>query len=127
VGQTVKVSAWGPPTTETFPPEKPPGDLAEGEAADATPFAAVIGAGHLGAWDAATNTYTVNKVGDIDVSGHTRIRLPTDADDTLKGHEQGHDDLNKSEYDKNAKRKVDEAFKGFNGMKFRGEVCTRWP
>jgi hypothetical protein len=123
-GQTVKVSPWGAPKTESFPPDTPPGDLAEGEAADATPFAAVIGASHTGTWNAATRTYTINKLGDIDVSGFTRIRLPKDADPTLKGHEQGHDDLNRNEYEKNAKRKVEEAFKGLNGMRFTGEGAT---
>src|SRR3989442_11708891 len=94
-GQTVTVSPWGAPATETFPPSMPPADLAEGEAADATAFIAVTGASYLGTWDAANNKYMINKVGDVDVSGQTRIRLPTDADATLRGHEQGHDDLNK--------------------------------
>lgn len=121
-GQVVTVSDWGPAVTEPFDSAHPPADLADGEAADATPFVEVAGAAHSGTWDGAE--YVVKKVDPVTAKGHTRIRVPTDADATLTGHEAGHDALNKNEYDKNAKRKVDEAFKGFNGMKFKGDGAT---
>ncbi len=121
-GQVVTVSDWGPAVTEPFDPAHPPADLAGGEAADATPFVEVAGAAHSGSWDGAE--YVVKKVDPVTARGHTRIRIPTNADATLAGHEAGHDALNKNEYDKNARRKIDEAFKGFNGMKFKGEGAT---
>jgi len=118
----VTTQPWSDPTIETFDHNTPPGDLAAGEDADATPFASVTGAAFGGV--AAGGKFTVNAVGAVTTSGHTRIRQPDNASDTLKGHEQGHDDLNKNEYDGRAAGKVKDALRGFNGQMFMGEGAT---
>ena len=74
-------------------------------------------------WVPTTNTYCVTNVG-VTVSGYSTIRLPNDADATLTGHEDGHDRLMKDEYDKNAKTKVEDAFRGFKGACFVGQGAT---
>jgi hypothetical protein len=122
----VVVTPWGPPVTEEFPPDDPPTDppLPPGADADATPWVSVAGGAFTGTWNAADSSYTVGAVGDITVSGHTLIRVPSDADSALRAHESGHDSLNHYEYDQNAKRKVEDAMRGFSGMKFKGEGAT---
>ena len=49
---------------------------------------------------------------------NTTIYLPSDTDAQLTGHEMGHDELFKDEYDKHAEEKLKEAAKGLVGMKF---------
>ena len=66
-GQVVTVSDWGPAVTEPFDPAHPPADLADGEAADATPFVEVAGAAHSGAWDGVE--YVVKKVDPVTSGG----------------------------------------------------------
>ena len=119
----VIVSPWGPPSTTEFPPESPPPDLGD-EDADAQPALGWSGGAVGGTWNPADSTFTVGSLGDITLSGHTNIRVPSDADSALRAHENGHDQLNKHEYDQNAKKKVEDALRGFTGMKFKGEGAT---
>ena len=117
----VTTQPWSDPSIETFAPGMPPADLAAHHAADATPFVSVAGAAFGGM--AAGGKLTVTSVGAVTTSGHTLIRQPTNADDTLKAHERGHDELNKNEYDR-ASRKVKDAMRGFKGQMFMGEGAT---
>ena len=70
------------------------------------------------------NTYTVTTLGDITLSGHTDIRVPNNATEELREHENGHDRLNKHEYEQRAKRKMEDAFRRFVGSSFVGEGET---
>ncbi|MBN1508833.1 MAG: hypothetical protein JW955_18435 [Sedimentisphaerales bacterium] len=66
-------------------------------------------------------------VGDIILTGYTRIREPEDcknSDPALHAHELGHDKLNKYEYENHAKEKMETAFEGFVGQTFVGEGDT---
>lgn len=121
---TVIVNAWGTPQTQTFDHNNPPSDLPAGENADAAPSVSWSGGATHGTWDPSTSTYTVSSLDDITLTDHTTIRLPDNADDKLKGHENGHDRLSKAEYDRLAKEKVDDALNGLVGMKFTGAGAT---
>ncbi len=122
----VIVGPWGPPAVEEFPADEPPDDppLPPDRDADATPWVAVGGGDFTGSWSEADSSFTVGTLGDLTVSGYTVIRVPDDADSSLRAHEFGHDSLNHYEYDQNARRKVEEAFRGFVGSKFKGEGAT---
>ncbi|OGF09259.1 MAG: hypothetical protein A2W00_07345 [Candidatus Eisenbacteria bacterium RBG_16_71_46] len=120
----VTVTPWGPPDTETFDHNDPPGDLPEGENGDAAPDVQWSATAYGGTWNPGTSTLTITSAGDFTLSGHTNIRLPDNADATLTGHENGHDRLSKDEYDRLAKKKVEDALKGFVGMSFVGTGAT---
>jgi hypothetical protein len=114
---TVNVTPPPAPTVTTFSHDSPPTDLKPGEAADASFNVEVSG----GAYDLVKNadgTYSVQNVGQVDVTGSTEIRLPDNASQTLKDHESGHGDLYSEEYNRIAKEETETAFRGFEGMKF---------
>ncbi len=120
--QDVDVTAqpWPAPTIEPF--DAPPPDLGAGEAADATPFVSATGAAFTGT--ASGGDFTVTTVGGVTTSGHTTIRQPSTASPTLAGHERGHDDLSKDEYNNRAAQKVKDAMRGFSGQTFKGVGAT---
>ena len=122
----VIVTEWDDPVVEEFDPDNPPTDppIAEGEDADAMPRVDWEGGANNGTWNSATNTYTVTTLGDITLSGHTDIRVPNNATEELREHENGHDRLNKHEYEQRAKRKMEDAFRRFVGSSFVGEGET---
>ncbi len=120
----VTVTPWGPPDITEFPPDNPPPDLPPGEDADATAWIGWSGGAVGGSWNPADSTFTVTSLGDITLTGHTDIRVPSNADSALRAHESGHDSLNHYEYDQNAKKKVEDAMRGFTGMKFKGKGAT---
>jgi hypothetical protein len=122
----VVVTPWGPRDVREFPPGSPPTKppLPPGEDADATPWVGWGGGEVDGTWNSADSTYTIDSLGDITLDGHTLIRVPSNADSALRAHESGHDSLNHYEYDQNAKKKVEEAMRGFVGMKFKGAGAT---
>ena len=121
---SVTVSTWGAPTTETFDHNNPPSDLPAGENGDATADVNWTSTPFNGTWNPNTNEYTVTDEGAITITGHTKIRLPDNANAALTAHENGHDRLSKSEYDRLAKKKVEDAMKGFVGQKFTGVGAT---
>lgn len=122
----VIVTPWGPPDIQPFAPGSPPTSppLPPGADADAAPWLSITGGTVDGSWSPGDSTYTVTSIGDITVSGHSQLRWPTNADSALRAHEVGHDSLNHYEYDRNAQRKVEDAMRGFIGMKFKGEGAT---
>ena len=119
----VTVNPWGPPDVQPFDPAHPPPGLG-GEGADASPTVDWSASGTTSYWDPETNTYTVESLGEITISGHTTIRVPEGAPPELLEHENGHDRLSKHEYDQRAKAKMEDAMRGFVGMKFVGEGST---
>lgn len=119
---TVTVQPMPAPTIQTFDPQMPPDDLAEDDAADAQPFVQAAVPNFSGPFDGTT--LTIDTVSGVTVSGSVTLRLPTDASAALKSHEQGHYDLNKDEYDRTAKTKVENAMRGFKGMTFTGVGAT---
>jgi len=119
---TVNVTPVPQPTVETFDHNNPPPDLKPGEAADASFDVGVNGAAYGYSFDGTT--ITVTSVGAVTVTGTTTIRLPDNANQTLKDHENGHHALSKDEYDRTAKKKGEDAVRGFKGMKFTGEGDT---
>jgi hypothetical protein len=129
-GDTVKVNVQPipAPTVKTFPPNNPPPDLDPKENAKTKANVKVEGGAFNASFD-GTNL-TITSVGEVTVSGTTEIMLPTaaeppsDADKNLKDHEYGHDDLAKEEYNRSAKKKAEDAMRGFKGSKFKGEGKT---
>lgn len=120
---TVNVQAIPAPTVTEFPPNNTPADLDPKEAADTKANVKVEGGAFNGSFDGTK--LTITSVGEVTVSGTTKIRRPNNADQTLKDHENGHDDLIKGEYNRTAKKKAEDAMRGFKGMMFVGEGNTR--
>jgi hypothetical protein len=105
---TVNTQSWGDPNITTFPPGSPPPGM-QGDA-DENPEVNVWGT--FKAVRTGKNTAkAVNVV--VDANGRTHIRMPADADPNLRAHEDGHDRVNESEYNRKAKKKIEEAFRGF--------------
>lgn len=122
----VNVSPWGDPNVTQFPPGSPPNNppIGDGGDADARPFVGWSTTGFRGNWNPDTNEYEVTDLNDVTIGGRTDIREPCDVDPNLHEHELGHDRLNRYEYEKRAKKKVEEALEGFEGMKFKGDCNT---
>ena len=122
-GPTVTVTPPPTPTTTTFDPTHPPSDLHRGEAADTTSEVGVQGGPYGESFD-GNKTVTIKNVGQVTTDISNTIRLPTDANDPLKQHEQGHADLNSFDYTAKAQQKVQDAYRGFVGMTFTGAGTT---
>lgn len=109
-----------PPTI--FDPNNPPNNLPPGENADTSMDVQVTGGNASGTFDGTT--LTVTQVGPVKVEGSITTRLPSDAGQGLKDHEGGHDTLSRDEYNRTAKKKTEDAFRGLQGMKFTGTGNT---
>jgi hypothetical protein len=108
IAMTVNVHPYGEPQVTTFDPDDPPEDLDDYNG-DAECDYDVDGR-----YDLSTNGKEVMVSNlTVDLTGHTDIRLPEDADPNLVAHENGHDELNRFEYERYAKGKVEKAFEGF--------------
>jgi hypothetical protein len=116
----VTSSGWRSPEVEKFPPESPPPDLKDDDA-DASPSVGVNGKITEGTYK--DGKFKPTKVV-ADVNGVTKIREPNNCDPNLHGHEMGHDQLCKGEFEKNAVKKVEDALKGFDEMEFTGDGNT---
>jgi len=116
----VIVTPWGPPEVSEFPPDDPPDSLGEGEG-DTQPEVEWSGGIPVGRWRGSDSTYTLDSLTDVTLTGHSHIRVPANADSFLRGHESGHDGLNKYEYDKHARDKILAALRGLLGKVFKGE------
>jgi hypothetical protein len=121
---TVSVTPhWGPP--QYAPPYEPgnkPPDMDPGEDADAQPnTSSPQFGGSSGVFDDPNYQIDIVK---INVTGYTRIREPNNCDPNLHAHELGHDALNKHEWEKNAKKKIEKELKDFGKKKFKGEGAT---
>ncbi len=121
----VTVDPWGAPSTSTFDPKKPPDDMDPDHDADCGPgvFYKSTFKYKKGSADGKV-VLTLIEV-NVTVTGNSRIRLPTDADDKIKGHEDGHDRLFEYEYEKKAKKKFEDALRDILKMRFVGEGATR--
>lgn len=118
----VDLKPWPAPTITQFDPTNPPPDLKQGEDGDATVIVELAG-NFVALWDPTSNTLRVTSV-KIIVEGRTDIRLPNNADQNLKDHENGHDTLSKNEYETKVKKKIQNAFRQFVGMKFKSKGAT---
>jgi hypothetical protein len=120
----VIVQPWGPPTTETYPPDKRPDDMPADEDGDANADLTCGGGSYSSQWDAAKQQLTITAVDGVTVGGSTTIRVPEGAPASLVEHENTHDRLFKYEYEQRAKKKLEAALEGFVGMKFDGQGDT---
>ncbi|MHC4396914.1 MAG: hypothetical protein ACYS1A_14800 [Planctomycetota bacterium] len=123
----VTPAPWGGANVTPFPAGSPPTNppLGDGGAgADARPALGWSGGAVTPEPPPKPGTFKVGQVGDITINGHTEIREPNNCDPNLHDHEMGHDALNKYEYDKNAKKKVEAALEGYEDMEFEGEGAT---
>jgi hypothetical protein len=122
--QTVTVTAPTVSTT-TFPANQPPADLAPGGAGDTRLDVETSGAVISGStWNSGTSTLTITNVAPIAVAGTVTIRLPDDATQALKDHENGHRDLAIEEYNRVASEMATTALSGLIGSKFVGVGTT---
>ncbi len=127
LAQTITVSA---PTssTETFQADKPPKDLLPGEDADTRIVGGVVPADSAKTisvtWDTARSTLTVKGIYPISVFANITIRLPDNATQNLKDHENGHSTLMTEEYNRVANTITTTAFRGFIGTEFIGTGGT---
>lgn len=77
-----------------------------------------------------TDTLTVTSATKVNVSGTDGIRIPqpsdppSASDDQLLDHEKGHAALDRNSFARDAQKKIEEAFKGLNGKKFKGTGAT---
>jgi hypothetical protein len=102
------------PAATTFPPGQKPADMSAKEDADTKAGIGVTGGTFEFTFTDAKATVT--KLSGTTVDAEIKVRLPTDADPTLKGHEQGHVDLYTDEYKRTAKSKTEDAFRNFVGF-----------
>ena len=119
----VTVTPWQEPTVEYFPPAAPPPDLGK-DGGDCVGKVEWTGGDPLGSYSDVDSLYVLNSLGDVELTGGSRIRLPSDADSVLVDHEDTHDRLNKDEYDKRAKKKMEAAIRRLTGRVFKGEGAT---
>lgn len=117
---TVTSSGWRPPVVHPFPANSPPPDLKD---ANADANSSVGGSGRITRGKYKDPNFKPTEVV-VDVNGGTVIREPNNCDPNLHGHEMGHDELSKWEFDRNAVKKMEDAMKGFDEMVFTGEGNT---
>ncbi|MBI3706577.1 MAG: PEP-CTERM sorting domain-containing protein [Proteobacteria bacterium] len=103
------------PEPTTFPPDQKPADLPANEDAD-TKIVPKVTAGDFQFTFDGTQIKFISLTG-VAVDATISVRLPTNADPTLKGHEQGHVDLYTEEYKRLAKAKAEDTFRNFVGTK----------
>jgi hypothetical protein len=127
LGLTITMQPYGAPNVSTFDPSSPPPGLDDYEADAECSF-------DLDA-DPPANGYDLGCSKDgkqvsvsnmrITVSAQTDIRLPTDADQDLIDHENGHHDLFKYEFENFVKQKIADKFKDFEGIRDvpAGKTC----
>ena len=108
---TVKVEAWGPPVVREFtdPPKDEQGKplLKPGE--DAVAVAEVESVPSYAFTGSEEGGDIKLKTVEITIKGNTVIHVPTDADQKLRDHEHGHDDLYRNEYAEQAAKMSTEA------------------
>ena len=108
-GMTVNLGNWGNRQITTYNPP-PPTDL-EGHSGDAT---AIININPTYDRFCSKDGKQVKVANlNIELSGHTNIRLPAGYSQSLFDHEKGHDTLFKFEFMRYVKKKVERAYKGF--------------
>jgi hypothetical protein len=122
----VTAKPWGSPTVTPYPAGSPPTNppLPPGAQADARPSLQPSGGAVTPEPPPEPGKFKVGNVGDITINGHTDIREPNNCDPNLHDHEMGHDAINKYEYDKHAKEKMEAAFEGYEDMEFEGVGAT---
>jgi hypothetical protein len=122
----VTAAPWGGANVTPYPAGSPPTNppLPPGAQADARPALQPSGGAVTPEPPFKPGTFKVGKIGDITISGHTEIREPNNCDPNLHDHEMGHDAINKYEYDKHAKEKMEKALEGYEDMEFEGEGAT---
>ncbi len=108
------------PTVVEFPggpPPSPPAGIDLGKHdAIAVAWVAVSGGAFKGYMK--DGCFNISSMDPVNVEGNTTIYQPDNADQKLKDHEEGHDDLNRFEYDRNAVKKLTAIMDGFDKMKF---------
>ncbi|MFA5554468.1 MAG: hypothetical protein WDA68_07950 [Phycisphaerae bacterium] len=117
----IKVTThWGSPEyAEPYTPGNKPPDMAEEDLADAQPR---IRPAKLTGTSASFSdpNYQFSDI-KINVTGYTYIREPNNCDPNLHAHELGHEELNRYEWNKNAKKKIEEELKDLDKEIFKGE------
>jgi hypothetical protein len=101
------------PDAIKFPPGKKPADMSKDEDADTNIFPEVTAGDFQFAFDGTKIKFT--SLTGVTVDAVIQVRLPNNADQTLKDHEQGHVDLFTEEYLRLAKAKVEDTFRNFVG------------
>jgi hypothetical protein len=119
----VTTTPWQAPSVEWFNPKFPPPDLGK-DGGDCVGKVEWTGGDPVGNYSDVDSTYVIISIADVEVTGGSRIRLPSDADSVLVDHEDTHDRLNKYEYDQRAKRKMEAAIRRLPGRVFKGEGAT---
>jgi hypothetical protein len=119
----VTTTPWQPPSVEWFDPKSPPPDLGK-DGGDCVGKVEWTGGDPLGSYSDVDSTYILNSLGDVELTGGSHIRLPSNADSVLVDHEDTHDRLYKSEYDERAKKKMESAIRRLTGRVFKGEGAT---
>jgi hypothetical protein len=111
-------NGWGSPTTTYFDPgSPPPGIPVDDDGAYAQPRVSITG-GLISGTYGKDGCLRIDSMDDISISGYTRIYESNPPDDDLHNHELGHDKLNRFEFERNAEKKLKDAMKGFEKMKF---------
>jgi len=116
----IKVDPFPDPIIVTFDPtqvQDPP--LEPGEAGDQATSVG-IAVGMPGFTQIPGDGVSVNGQ-KVEVSAKNTIRLPTDASQALKDHEQGHSDLSAYEYNQTAYTKTAAAFNGYGSSPFANQ------
>ncbi len=114
---------WGQPQyAPPYTPGNKPPDMAPDDVADDRPNISPPKAGITGSF--SDPNYSVNDI-TVDLTGYTYIREPNNCDPNMHAHELGHDELNRYEWEKNAKRKIEKELEGLDKMKFKGEGATK--
>lgn len=129
---TVTVDPFPAPTVSEFPPNTPPTNppLRPGEAADHGFDMRVLRTSSLPINTVQTgnpdNPFKATVGSDLSYKAtvtQNEIRQPNNAGQDLTDHEMGHSDLTKDEYMRSAKKKVEEAFRGFPGSMYLGATA----
>lgn len=115
---SVTVAPMPAPTVQTFSAHAPPEGVDPTHGSDIRMSFAWSGASHRGSFDGTV--YTITGVGGITVTGEARILRPESADRTSNAHETGHVEVMRDIYRYSARRRFEEAFRGFGGMRFVG-------
>jgi hypothetical protein len=117
------VKPWGTPDVQVFDHRYPPPGVGK-DSADCRGRVEWTGGDPTGNYTDADSTYVVGDLADVELTGHSLIRLPDNADGDLVDHENAHDRLNRMEYQNHARKKFAAAKKGLIGRKFKGVGAT---
>lgn len=118
----VNVQPLGDPEIQEFDPSSPPAGIGK-DGADAKTTVEFDGGGFNTGFDSGTGKFFTKDVDPVNLMGKTVIRIPKDASEKLKKHEQGHHTLGQDEYGR-AANKIKDAMRGFEGQMFMGTGAT---